>query len=97
MDVSYAFEQHGDALAAADAHGRQCITALDAVQFVNGLGRDDRTGGAHRMAERDARTVGVDLLRVEAQFLRYGTGLRGEGLVRLDDSWSGTCQRCGLA
>src|SRR5690349_2643213 len=80
---SDALEDHGDALATADAHGGQGVAALDALQLMDGLGGDDRAGGAHRVTQGNARTVGVDLFRVEAQFASHGAGLGGEGFVGL--------------
>src|SRR5690606_15622678 len=65
--ASGAFEDGGDALAAADAHRRQAVAAAGAVQFVHQLDGDDRAGRAHRMAQRDAAAVGIGLLRIEPQ------------------------------
>src|SRR5690606_11764653 len=80
-----AFEDGGNALAAANAHGDQRIAAAGAVQLMDGLDGDDRAGRANRVAQRDARTIGVDLGRVGAQALGHCAGLRGKGFIGFDD------------
>ena len=45
----HAFEDRGDALPAADAHGDQRVALLRALEFVERLHREDRAGGAYRM------------------------------------------------
>lgn len=42
-------------LTAADAHGDQPVAPAGALQVVERLHRQDRAGGADRMAERDGR------------------------------------------
>src|SRR5207249_11479702 len=82
---SETLEDGGNALPAPDAHRDQRVASTGAVEFVDGLGHDDRAGRADGMAQRDARAVRVDFRRVETQLSRHRTGLRGKGLVRLDD------------
>ena len=48
------FEDGRNALAAANAHGHQCIAPAGAVQLGNRLGGDDGARGTHGVAERDA-------------------------------------------
>src|SRR5437867_9791021 len=83
--TSETLEDGGNALPAPDAHRDQRVASTGAVEFVDGLGHDDRAGRADGMAQRDARAVRVDFRRVETQLSRHRTGLRGKGLVRLDD------------
>jgi hypothetical protein len=52
--ASDAFEDGGDALAAADAHRDERIAAVDALQLVQRLHRDQRTGRTDGVAQRDA-------------------------------------------
>src|SRR5260221_591877 len=78
-------EDRGDTLPAADAHGDQRVALLRALELVERLHRQDRAGGADRMAERDRAAVRVDLRRVEAEVLGHRHRLHGERLVRLDD------------
>jgi len=58
---------HGNALATADAHGDQAITSVDPLQFVDDFDREDRTGRADRMTERDAAAIGIELDGIEAK------------------------------
>ena len=48
---SDALERQRDALAAADAHGHQRALAAGALKLVERLDRQDRAGGAARVAE----------------------------------------------
>ena len=52
--VSDPLENGRDALPATDAHRDECVLAADAVQFVDGLDGDERTGRADGMTERNA-------------------------------------------
>src|SRR5258707_177442 len=74
-------EDRGDTLPAADAHGDQRVALLRALELVERLHRQDRAGGADRMAERDRAAVRVDLRRVEAEVLGHRHRLHGERLV----------------
>src|SRR5471032_3262291 len=78
------FEHRGNALPATDAHRHQRVTAVDALQFVERLHGNHRTGRADRMPERNPRAVRIDPGRVELQLLTDSTGLRSEGFVRFD-------------
>jgi len=57
------FEDGGDALAAADAHGDERVPAAGPAQLVQGLDGEDGAGGADRVPERDAAAVGVGPVR----------------------------------
>src|SRR5918992_1529777 len=52
-----AFEDGGDALAAADAHRDQGPPAPGPLQLIQGLDREDAAGGPDRMPEGDARAI----------------------------------------
>src|SRR5581483_5601591 len=71
-------------LADADAQGGEAEPAVAAAQLVEE--RDDEAGAAHAegMAERDRTAVDVHLFLVEPELADDGEGLRGEGLVELD-------------
>lgn len=56
---SDAFEDHGDPLTNANAHGSEGVAAADAMQLVDGGGREPRARGPQGMAERDCATVRV--------------------------------------
>src|SRR5688572_6859182 len=61
---SGAFEQCRHALAATDAHRLEAVAAAAALQLVQHRRQDAHAGGGDRMAERDARAVDVQALRV---------------------------------
>ena len=48
---SHPLENGGDTLAAANAHGHERITAIDALQLVQGLDGNERAGGADRVTQ----------------------------------------------
>src|SRR5690606_39561689 len=76
------FEDGGDTLTPADAHGLEPVAPAATPELVQQGGHDAHAGGAHRMAERDARTVDVELvLVVPVPALEHGQHLAGEGLV----------------
>lgn len=50
-------------------------SASAALQFVDGLGHQDRACGADRVTQRDARPNGVDLGRFQIRHARHGRGL----------------------
>src|SRR6478736_8169149 len=83
-----AFEDSGEALATADAHGLQPVARLAAVHLPAERGEDAGARGTHRVTEGDAGPVDVDALLVvlltEAQFPGAGGDLGGERLVDLD-------------
>src|SRR2546423_368160 len=82
---SGSFEDGGDALAAADAHGGEGVPAAGAPELVERLDGQDCPGRADRMTEREAAAVRVDAFRRQPEFPGYGQGLGGEGLVHLED------------
>jgi hypothetical protein len=61
----HALKNGGNALAAANTHGDQRIATLDALQLVQGLHGDQRARGTNGVTQRNARSVGVDLGRVQ--------------------------------
>src|SRR5512133_956545 len=64
-EESGALQNERDPLAAADAHRHEGVAAVDPLQLIDGLRRDQRAGRADRMAEGDAGAIGVHLGRVE--------------------------------
>src|SRR5258708_13507886 len=58
--VSDLFQDHGNALAHADAHGAQRVAAAQRVQLVHGGGGQAGTGGTQRMAQRNGAPPLVD-------------------------------------
>ena len=90
---SHAFQNGGDALAAADALARQRITAAGAGQQRRGLAGDAGAGGAQRMAERNGAAIEVQSFVADAEFAGAGQRLAGERLVQFDDV-DGARSRC---
>lgn len=72
-------------LAAANTHGDQAIALVQAAQRVCQLGDEDDSGGSHRVAVRHGAAVDVGLFGGKAELVLHGDGLRGEGLVGLDE------------
>ena len=52
---------------------------------MQGLYGNECAGGTDGVTQRDTRSIGVYFGRVQAQVLRYRTGLRGECLVGFYD------------
>src|SRR5437660_11520552 len=61
-------EHRGDALADADAHRHESISATGALQLAGGSERDAGARGAQRVADGDRPAVHVDPAVVERQF-----------------------------
>src|SRR3546814_7114766 len=83
------FEDCGEALPAADAHGLQAVAGSTTAQFAEHRGGDAGAGDADRMAEGDTRAIDVELveaavLLAPAPRLEQRQHLGGEGLVELD-------------
>src|SRR5260221_9257611 len=82
---SDAFDDRGDAHAAANAHADQCALELAALQFVEHR-RDQRsTGGPQRVAHRDGTADHVELLLRHLKVALQAQGHRREGLVDFDE------------
>ena len=78
------FDDHRDALTAADAGGRHAVLLAAPPQLEQQRQQQARAAGAERMAERDRAAVDVDLVAIEAQLLLAREILRRERLVDLD-------------
>ena len=57
--ASSAFEDRRNALATPDAHRGEGIAAARPVQFINGLGGNDRPRRTYGVSEGNARTIRV--------------------------------------
>src|SRR6476660_3295525 len=75
------FDDHGDALTAADAEGGQAALRVAPLHFVQERDEDAGAAGADRVAESDGATVDVDALPVPAELSPDGEGLCGKCLV----------------
>ena len=75
----------GDALADADAHGRQTIAAAALLHLVNERRHDSCATATQRMTERDGAAVDVQFLEIDTEFTCARQYLRGEGFVQLNE------------
>ncbi len=75
-------EDRGHALAAAGAHGLRQVAPVPAAQLAQAGGEHPGTGGPDRVAERDARAVDVEFVRlVPAPAGQHGEHLDGETIA----------------
>ena len=79
-----ALQQHGRALADADAHGGEADLGVFAFHPAEQGDGDPGAGGPERVAQGDRAAVAVHDLRVEAEPAHAGQGLGRERLVELD-------------
>src|SRR5260370_11422981 len=77
-------DDHGDALAAANAHGFQVHGLVPGGQAVEQGGGDPGAGHAERVAQGDGAAVHVEPVDVDAELAVGGDDLRRERLVDLD-------------
>src|SRR5271157_3200058 len=84
---SDAFENYGNALAHADAHGAERVTPFSAQQLIERRGHQARATGAERMADSDGPAIGIDVRGIvrEAKLAKDGERLGGEGFVQFHD------------
>src|SRR5690606_35469422 len=82
---SNTFEDRGYTLSAAYAHGHQSISALDAIQLMQGFDGNDSTGGAYGVAQTDAAAIRINLGRIHFQTFDHRACLRRKCLIGLDD------------
>ena len=78
---SHALKCHSNALTAANAHGAQRLAPADPFQLIKRFGRDDRTCGAHRMAQSNRAAIGIHFVRIQTKRFVHCAGLGGKGLV----------------
>src|SRR5437764_3859584 len=79
-----AFDDHGHALAAADAHALEPIAGAGVLETVEERGHDPRASHAERVTEGDRAAVRVELLPRDAELSGRRHHLRGERLIDLD-------------
>src|SRR5262245_19519419 len=84
MLASDPLQDHGDALAAADARRRAAERLAALFHLAQQRQQQASARGAERVAERDRAAVDVALLAVELQLLLAAEVLRRERLVDLD-------------
>src|SRR3954470_9688114 len=79
------FNDHGNALPAADACGRQAAPPAAPAQLEQHGQHQARPAHAERMAERDRAAIDVHLVAIEAELFFDGEILPGEGFVDFDE------------
>src|ERR1700689_3489275 len=79
-----AFEDGGDAHAAADAQGDERSARVAALELVDDGGDEHRAGGAERMTHRDRAAIDVDVLLGQVQVPDPLQDDGGERLVELE-------------
>src|SRR6476646_11569834 len=79
-----AFDAHCNTHAAADAERGEALLGIALLHLVEQRHQYAGTGSADGMADRDRAAIDVDLGGIPAQILVDRAGLRGEGLVGLD-------------
>src|SRR5438445_8157016 len=86
-DLVDALDDHGQALASADAHRLDADGLAQRLQIVDERRHDPCTGLTERVTERDRATVRVQLVRerVDADVVAHRKHLSGERFVQLDD------------
>src|SRR5215470_8228225 len=84
---SDAFEDDGDALADADAHGAKGVAAVGTEELIERGCDEAGAAGSERMAYGDGAAVGIHMRSVigDAEIAQDGESLRSESLVELDD------------
>jgi hypothetical protein len=82
---SEGFDDHGDALAAADAGGAETVAGVATAQLMDEVSGDAVAGGSEGVAQGDGAAVDVGLVAVEAEGALDGNILGREGLVDLNE------------
>src|SRR5512139_4063146 len=74
----HSFNNGGNALADADAHGCQAIPATAFLHFMHQGRHHARAAAAERMAQGDGAAVDVESVQLDAQLAAASQHLRGE-------------------
>src|SRR5690606_22644782 len=82
--TSAVVDEHGDALAAADAGGGDAVASARAAQLPRQRDGKPHARGPERMADGDGAAIDVDAVFAEPELLEAGEQLRAEGLVDLE-------------
>lgn len=76
-----AFDNGGDALPHADAHGCEAIATAAFFHFVNECCHEPCAAAAEGMTEGNGAAVNVQFLRIDAKLSNASNDLGGKGLV----------------
>src|SRR4051812_21368022 len=83
-ELSEAFDDHCDGVAAAEAEGRDADLIAAALHFVKERGQQAGAAGADRVAECDGAAVDVDAVVRDFELSHARDHLRGERFVDLE-------------
>jgi hypothetical protein len=78
-------DDHGDAVAAAEAEGGDAALAAGAVELVDEGGEDAGAAAADGVAQGDAAAADVEFGFVHTEFLDVAEDLGGEGFVDFEE------------
>src|SRR6185436_14466299 len=77
------FDDGGNALADADAHGREAVAAAAPFHFVQQRRHHPGAAAAERVSKGDGAAVDVQFIQIDAELARAGEHLGSKGLVEL--------------
>ena len=77
-----AFDNSGDPLPHADAHGREAIATAAFFHLVNECRHDSRAAAAEGVTEGNGATVNVELRGIDAELSNASNNLGSKGLVQ---------------
>jgi len=90
----HSFNDRGNTLADADAHGRQAIAASAFLHFMHQGRHHARAAAAERMAQGDGAAVDVELVQIDAQLAQQAnTWEANASSIRPDRSARSSSQR----
>src|SRR2546423_9013011 len=78
------FDDHGDALTAADTGRGEPKAEIVTAQLVENRDHETRARSAERMTKGDGTAVHIGFVALEAENFFNGEVLRGEGFVKFD-------------
>src|SRR3981081_2407728 len=84
--MSDPLDDHGDALAAADAHAGEAELDVALLHLVEEGDQDAGAAGADGVADGDGAAVDVEAVLGDGELAADGDGLGGEGLVELEEA-----------
>ena len=84
LGVDLSVNDRRDALAEADAHGREAVALVLLFEDVEQRGHQASTGRAQGVSECDGAAVDVDLIHVHAERASAAQCDGGEGFIELN-------------
>src|SRR6185312_5802734 len=75
---------------------RKAVAALATLELVDQLGDENRARCSNRVSQRNAASIGICLVWIEAELGGHCAGLRGKSLVRLHYVQVSNCETGAL-